>query len=207
MTAAGGVSNTGVIYKIATDGSGYAILHFFTLSPTDGNTPFGSVIANGSVLYGMTTGGGAAFAGTVFRMNTDGSDFTILHSFVGGPTDGNDPLGELLLSGNELYGMTYRGGSANDGTIFSIGIDGSNYDLLHSFTGGPNDGANPASDLIQIGSTFYGTTVFGGASNDGTVFSFTPVPEPSSLLLLSATGSLAILFRRRWIGRLVRQLR
>ena len=143
MTVAGGVSNTGVIYKVGTDGSGYSILHSFTLSPTDGNTPFGSVIASGSMLYGMTTGGGSSFAGTVFRMDMDGSDFTILHSFAGGPNDGNDPLGELLLSGDKLYGMTYRGGSANMGTIFDLGIDGSNYEVLHSFTGGPNDGANP----------------------------------------------------------------
>jgi uncharacterized repeat protein (TIGR03803 family) len=68
---------------------------------------------------------------------------------------------------------------------------------MHSFVGGPADGANPANDLILLGSTFYGTTAFGGASNNGTIFSFTPVPEPSSLLLTAAAGGLAAYVARR----------
>jgi uncharacterized repeat protein (TIGR03803 family) len=207
MTLLGGSANEGVVYKIATDGSGFTVLHSFQIDPGDGLNPEGSVIVSGSTIFGMTSSGGSSFDGTIFKMGIDGSNFTLLHSFGGSPNDGRDPLGELLLSGSTLFGTTYHGGSADDGTLFSIGIDGGNYDVMHSFLGGPNDGANPASDLTLIGSTFYGTTVFGGSSNDGTVFSFTPVPEPSSLLLLSATGSLALLFRRRWIGRVVRRLR
>jgi uncharacterized repeat protein (TIGR03803 family) len=189
-----------VIYKTGTDGSDFTILRSFTFSPADGNTPFGSVIVSGTTIYGMTSIGGSSENGVIFKMGIDGSGFTILHSFAAGPGDGRDPLGDLLLSGSTLFGATYRGGSADDGTLFSIGIDGSGYDVMHSFTGGPNDGANPASDLLLIGSTFYGTTVFGGSSNDGTIFAFTPVPEPSTLLLTGA-ACIGARFGRRKGGR------
>ncbi len=197
MTISGGSTDSGVVYKIGTDGTGFTVLHSFTFDPGDGNTPAGSVILSGATLYGMTTIGGAAGMGTIFKMGIDGTGFTLLHSFGGAPSDGNDPLGELLMSGSTLYGTTYRGGGAGDGTLFSINTDGTGYDTMYSFAGGPNDGANPGADLIQIGSTFYGTTAFGGANNDGTVFSFTPVPEPSSLLL-AAAGALAFFAGHRF---------
>jgi uncharacterized repeat protein (TIGR03803 family) len=197
MTALGGSSNVGVVYKIGTNGSGFAVLRSFAASVADGISPFGSVIVSGNTLYGMTHNGGSSLNGTIFRMNTDGTGFTLMHSFAGGPADGRDPLGELLLSGSTLYGTTYQGGTADVGTLFSIGVDGSGYNVMHSFVGGPADGANPANDLILLGSTFYGTTAFGGASNNGTVFTFTPIPEPGTLALVSAAAAGAALVIRR----------
>jgi uncharacterized repeat protein (TIGR03803 family) len=195
-TILGGTANGGVVYRMGTDGTGFTVLHSFALSPTDGNTPEGSVIVNGSTVYGMTSNGGSTFNGTIFTMATDGSGFTLLHSFGGAPGDGRSPLGELLLSGSELYGTTDLGGSANLGTLFQIGIDGSGYNVMHSFLGGPNDGANPFSDLTLIGSAFYGTTTAGGASNNGAIFAFTPIPEPSSLLLTAVGGAVTFIVRR-----------
>ena len=197
MTISGGSTGSGVIYKIGTDGTGFTVLHSFTFAPGDGNTPFGSVIVSGSTIYGLTSIGGTSGNGTIFKINVDGTGFTLLHSFGGQPSDGRGPLGELLLSNSNLYGTTYQGGTANLGTLFSIGIDGSNYDVMHSLAGGPTDGANPYSDLILIGSNFYGTSVFGGTSNNGTIFSFTPVPEPSSLLLVGSAASVAAWAIRR----------
>jgi uncharacterized repeat protein (TIGR03803 family) len=51
----------------------------------------------------------------------------------------------------------------------------SNTTILYSFAGGSSDGAGPEAGLI-LGSdgNFYGTTEFGGASGDGTVFQITP---------------------------------
>ena len=44
--------------------------------------------------------------GTVFAVNTDGKGFTNLHSFA--YNDGARPRAGLILSGNTLYGTTYR---------------------------------------------------------------------------------------------------
>ena len=54
------------------------LLHSFTNSP-DGNWPLVGLIVSGNTLYGTTTKG-AGGLGMVFRVNTDGTCFTNLHS-------------------------------------------------------------------------------------------------------------------------------
>ena len=46
--------------------------------------------------------------------------------------------------------------------------------MLHSFRGGSSDGERPARSLIDLNDTLYGTTAYGGANKDGTVFALTP---------------------------------
>ena len=142
-------------------------------------------------LYGMTFSGGSAGKGVVFRVGTDGTGYTVLHAFVGGSADGDEPEGGLLLVGSTLYGMTQLGGTDALGTIFGINTDGSDFSIVHSFAGGPGDGASPLSgDLIYSDSTLYGMTLRGGSNNLGVVFSLpVAVPEPSSFLLLGAVLS------------------
>ena len=41
--------------------------------------------------YGMTSDGGASNRGTVFKLNTDGTGFALVHSFAGGTADGHPP--------------------------------------------------------------------------------------------------------------------
>jgi uncharacterized repeat protein (TIGR03803 family) len=47
------------------------------------------------------------------------------------------------------------------------------YKVLYSFRGRHN-GRGPIASLINFGGTLYGTTVYGGARNHGTVFQLTP---------------------------------
>jgi uncharacterized repeat protein (TIGR03803 family) len=147
----------------------------------------------------MTSGGGGHGDGTIFKVNTDGSDYTILHTFRGGREDGACPNGSLTLCGSTLYGMTCSGGSddyfANYGTIFQINTDGSNFKVLHSFLGG-NQGYNLQGDVVVSDSTLYGMTLQGGEHGWGLVFSFT-IPEPSTISLLSI-GILAFFTFRFW---------
>ncbi len=173
MTAFGGPSNCGTIFKINKDGTGYALLHSFAGSASsDGAHPFGSLILSGSTLYGMTASGGTNDLGTMFRINTNGMGFVLLHSFAGGGADGQEPYGSLTKSGSTLYGMTYSGGigTANLGTIFKINTNGSGFVLLHSFAGGTADGGQPMGSLLLRGSILYGMTYLGGTTNFGTIF-------------------------------------
>ncbi len=194
-TVGGGSAGGGTVFKINTDGTGFTLLHSFGGGASDGALPDGSLIVSGSTLYGTTGVGGGANDGTVFEIGTDGTGFRLLHSFSGSPADGREPVADLVLSGSTLYGTTGRGGTADLGTIFDIGTDGTNFHVLHSFLGGATDGAGPGGDLILSGGNFYGTTEGGGSSNDGVVFAFS-VPEPSSMLLV-VCGGLAFFARRR----------
>lgn len=188
-------------------------IHIFTSSPGDGARPEGNLLLSGSTLYGTAGFGGTKQVGIVFSMNTDGSNFKILHNFAG-ETDGAVPNGDLVLSGSTLYGTTaYGGGLVSEtglcrstegcGTIFSVNTDGSDYKLLYPFP--PEIGGYPYSGLVLSGSTLYGTASFGGPFDWGTLFSigtdgsnfktlhsFGSVPydgwDPEGVLTISADG-------------------
>ena len=150
--------------------AGIKLLHEFAGGAGDGARPIDSLLISGSTLYGMTKSGGGSDLGTIFKVQADGTGFTLLHSFVGGATDGANPLGSLILSGSTLFGMTGKGGGRDLGTVFKIGTNGSGFIMMHSFAGGAADGANPNGSLVLSGSTLYGMTCNGGSTDFGTIF-------------------------------------
>src|SRR3974390_2014575 len=164
----GGGALAGTIFAINTDGSGFTNVHVFT-SADDGANPCGALILSGNGLYGTARSGGTLGNGTVFSLNTDGSNFKTIYSFSGS-TDGATPWGGLVLSGTTLYGtVKTAGGSSSRGTVFKVDTDGLGFTTMHTFTGG-NDGGYPIASLILSGSTLYGTAQQGGSAGNGTVF-------------------------------------
>lgn len=74
-------------------------------------------------LYGTTTGGGT-FAGTIYKINKDGTGFAILHSFLGSPTDGSAPYAPVLFgSDGELYGVASAGGGSGNGVVYRLTLN------------------------------------------------------------------------------------
>ncbi len=174
----GGAWGYGTIFQINANGSGYQVLYDFGGVTGDGANPFGALTLSGFTLYGMTSGGGVNGQGVIFKINTDGSGYRVLHCFAGAPTDGANPYGSLIISGSMLYGMTRRGGGAvawgggyaNTGAIFRINTDGSGYEVLYNFGSVGNDGAGPYGSLALVGSTLYGMTAGGGNYQKGVIF-------------------------------------
>ena len=79
--------------------------------------------------------------------SAQGQTFTVLYAFAGSTGDGDYPGSRLLRdSAGNLYGTTYYGGVSNLGTVFKLDTNGTET-VLHSFTGGPTDGANPWAGL------------------------------------------------------------
>ena len=157
-TREGGITGSGVIFKVNTDGSGFAVLKRF--NGDDGAGPTGDLVLAGSTLYGTAYyQGGSNNCGVVFKVNTDGSGFAVLKRFA--LSDGAWPYGGLVLGGSTLYGTASYGGSSYCGVVFKINTDGSGYAVLKNFTG--NDGCYPNARLVLAGSTLYGTTGWGGS--------------------------------------------
>jgi len=95
--------------------------------------------------------------------------FSEIYYFTG--PDGAVPFGNLLLNQGILYGTTSGGGAFNAGTVFQFVIATEAETVLHSFAGGPADGADPIAGLIaDSNGNLYGVTYGGGASFFGTVF-------------------------------------
>jgi uncharacterized repeat protein (TIGR03803 family) len=171
MTAQGGSAGYGVIFSMGVDGSSYAVLHSFLGNASDGRGTTGNLIVSGNTLYGMTSAAGAHGNGTIFSIGMDGSNYTVLYSFVGDATDGGNPNGSLVISGTTLYGMALGGGAHGNGTIFSISTTGAHFTLLYSFAGNATDGASPEGSLILSGNILYGMANYAGSGANGSVFS------------------------------------
>ncbi len=155
------------------------VLYNFT-GGSDGGKPQSSLIFDGAGnLYGMTDGGGAFGAGTVFELSPNGSggwNETVLYSFTGG-ADGANPIGPVMFdSVGNLYGTAQGGGANGYGVVFELSPVGAGWTetVLHSFAGGA-DGANPPNGLIMDpAGNLYGTTYNGGVAGHGTVFELSP---------------------------------
>lgn len=205
-TFSGGTNNHGTVFKLDTDGSNYAVLHSFSGQP-DGAQPYAGLLqGNDGALYGTTRAGGTNNAGSVFKLDPDGSGYTKLYSFADTP-DGSEPLGSLVRGlGNVIYGTTSGGGTSSLGTVFKLNQDGSAYDVLYSFGGNP-DGNTPEPDLGQgvftgnVG-VLYGTTEFGGAGGAaaaGTVFALLVNPPLSITPVSGQTpGNQTVVFWPAW---------
>jgi uncharacterized repeat protein (TIGR03803 family) len=77
----------------------------------------------------------------------------------------------------KVYGVTAGSGPGNAGVLFSVLTDGTNFQLLHGFTGG-SDGANPSTAVTMgSGAKLYGVTSAGGANSVGTIFAYDTVTQ------------------------------
>ena len=170
-TYEGGRSGFGLVFKLEKNGK-EIVLHSF-IGAADGEYPEAGLVQDAAgTLYGTTYQGGTSNFGTAFKLTKAGKKI-VLHNFAGG-SEGAYPYAGLVSDGvGNLYGTTYQGGPLNRGTVFKIDTAG-RLTVLHSFEGG-TDGANPYAGLIlDKAGNLYGTTEYGGASGQGTVFKIGP---------------------------------
>lgn len=177
----GGANLAGTLFKLNQDGSGFAIVYHFQQSGSQARNPAAGLIEDPSGrLYGTTQNGGSYGRGTVFRVNRDGSEFTVLLSFSGSGLHGRSPAAPLVLASDGfLYGTTpappFTSGTTSPyGTAFRLRPDGTDYAVVRSFGNGmPTDGRNPSSGLIEGGDGWmYGATQAGGTAGFGTLYRF-----------------------------------
>src|SRR5579862_5346359 len=166
-TSAGGLTGQGVVFRVNPDGSGFSFLKSFGNGTNDAMRPFGALIeGSDGALYGTTEAGGLSSLGTVYKLNKDGSGYSVLKSFSGG-SDGANPEAALLEgSDGLLYGTASGGGTNDNGVVFRMAKDGSGFITLVQFSG--TNGANPEGELIEASDgMLYGTTA---SSSTNTIF-------------------------------------
>jgi len=167
-----GTLGCGTVFKLDPTGT-LTVLHTFT-GGSDGAGPNAGLIQDPmGNLYGTTGRGGADNAGTVFKIDPSGTE-TVVHTFDG-RSGGGDPIAGLIQdAAGILYGTTFSGGNLTCrngcGTVFKLDPATGRFKVLHAFAGG-TDGTNPYAALTSDGSgNLVGTTNYGGANGDGTVF-------------------------------------
>jgi uncharacterized repeat protein (TIGR03803 family) len=197
----------GTVYKMTLSGELTTLYTFCSLAEcADGSVPNGLMQASDGNFYGTTFSGGNSNAGTIFKI-TPAGQFTSLYSFcsLANCADGNSPVySPIEGSDGNLYGAAweYQGG----GVLYRFTLAG-NYKALYSFCRGIfcSGGSGPLA-LVQDGNgNFFGTTQYGGGSDDvGTLFELTAKQQfinlhnfdktdgayPSAGLTLASDGNL-----------------
>ena len=175
----------GHIFRITPDGIYTRLSGLYELRA-------GLIRARDGRLYGTADGThNASFPtyGSVFRLDTS-LVFTSVHTFSG--RDTAYPVSELVETDDgSLYGTTTGGRvyTANPpplvpGAIFRIDPISGAYSIRHLFP----EGTRPIGKLIQgTDGLIYGTTVDGGDSDFGTVFSLDPAGTLTTLHHFSGT--------------------
>ncbi len=93
----------------------------YSFAGASGEYPVAGLIVDAAGnLYGTTQQGGAHGLGTIFKVDSTGTE-TVLHSFKGGKSDGAFPSAGLAVdSKGNVYGTTTLGGRSNHGTVFKV---------------------------------------------------------------------------------------
>lgn len=144
----GGSSGSGTAFRIQTNGTGFQVLRNFSFSGSDGALPIsGLTMASNGRLYGIASFGGTLGFGTIYTMNPDGTNFTILLSFDQA-SHGTISLTKLkqATDGN-LYGTTQNGGTNGTGTFFRYNISINTYTVIRNFD---TDEFGSQGELIEI---------------------------------------------------------
>ncbi len=185
----------GLVFELSPNGNGTwteKTLYEFGGYPSDGSQSVGAVIFDSAGnLYGTTSQGGdgnctltngtVIGCGIAFELSPANGTWneTVLHSFLGGTSDGQLPLAGLVIdhSGN-LFGTTVQGGYNNtqngpSGTVFELSPEASGgwkENLIAEFPDSDSEAA-PAGNLIfDARGNLYSTT----AAYGGSVFKLSP---------------------------------
>jgi uncharacterized repeat protein (TIGR03803 family) len=184
----GGVNNKcygycGSVFKMTAAGKLTTLHSFCSVYQNgvciDGQEPqFGLVQGSDGNLYGTTSAGGNDGVnggyGTIFKITPTGT-LTTIYNFPG-YTQSSSAL--IQGADGNFYGTTYTGGNGvygAYGTFFTV-TPGGALTTLYSFCNLQScaDGSYPQNIYLATDGNFYGITLSGGASNDGTIFQFTP---------------------------------
>lgn len=194
-TSNGGSGNGGTIVQLTSNGSSWnaTTLYSFSSSGNSSFNPEGFTFDTSGNIFGVNeVGGGGPCSffhyngcGAVFELQNGGGgtwNFTQIYAFQGGP-DGNAPFAPPVFDSNGNLYVTSTGLSQStpmgNGAIVELTPGSTTWtaNVLHTFNG--TDGADPAGMLKGNDGNLYGFATFGGASDNGSLYSV-PLTTPTN---------------------------
>lgn len=166
----GGFNNYGGIFSYNINNSSWA-KQLIGFSNTNGAMPESALNDINGIFYGTTLEGGLYGDGTIFSFNPQTNTINSLFSF--NTTDGKLPynIAGMTYNNGILYGTTSGGGSGGGGTLFAFNVANDTLTTLENFVYS-GTGLVMNSSPIYAGGILYGTTNYGGAYNDGMIYSY-----------------------------------
>lgn len=152
----------GALYSMNTDGTQVQVLYNFIHK--QGAYPTGELRLKDNVLYGLTTYYKDPYEtdpAAYFSINTDGTNYQQIHFLPQ-----NSGYNSFIIDGDVIYGSDY-----SRSIVYSMGLDGNNFQELYLFNDAKGNGVYPWNGFTKVGSLLYGATAFGCTGNGGTLFS------------------------------------
>lgn len=161
ITANGGKSGNGLVYKITPSGT-QSVVHEFKGGLKDGRIPNGPLTDVSGVLYGTTNRGGTNDSGVFFSLMTSGTE-KVLYNFG----SSESAFGPLFYDNGVFFGAETGFGS-DRGSVYRITAQGA-FKTVYAFQGAP-DCNTPYSGVIVVKNVLYGAAFGGGAHSAGCIF-------------------------------------
>lgn len=136
-----------------------------------GNYPQGSFEILNNKLYATCNEGQISFAYKSTMVEWDVPANTVTRKFIFGSGNGEFINTKLLYHNGKVYGTTPKGGSFENGVLFSIDVNTGAYTQLHQFEAVDFNGTG-ISPLSVFNNKLYGVTFRGGASATGSGYIF-----------------------------------
>ena len=173
----------------------FTVLHSFTGGSDGANPIAGLTLDAAGSLYGTASAGGLFIGecallngcGTIFKLKqtTSGWGFTQLYAFHN--LDGSTPIAPVTVAADDTLFGTAGGGEYPCGVFFRLqppqntcknALCQWSLSLLYNFSCGySGDGPGYGSATFDSTGHAYGTTLAGGAYDNGAIYEMTPQPE------------------------------
>ncbi len=147
LTDNGGANNYGVLFSIDPGIFAYSVLYNF--STNTGSNPGASLVqANNGKFYGTTSFGGANNSGVIFSYDPLTNVYSDIYDL--NYESGYNPEGDLIQDNDGLlYGTIYRGGSLNEGVIYSVNPSTNAFSVIYNFATDTPLCGYPLGDLTE----------------------------------------------------------
>jgi len=128
-TSNGGDAGNGTVYTLDTSGGGFRVMSSLHVGTTlQGLNPVGALVevkppgSSEPFLFGTTKFGGKNGRGIMFRIPLGGDSLSlrVLHAFDMYTTGRTSVTPQVLAPNGLLYGLTYQGGTYDDGVLYSL---------------------------------------------------------------------------------------
>jgi uncharacterized repeat protein (TIGR03803 family) len=169
FTPVGGALGHGIIYSWDTTANSFQKL--IDLDSVHAAAPGGDPLFFNGKLYGLGQAGGPANYGTIFSYDLSSGTLTDVYNFSA--FTGAPPFGSITVWNNIFFFETSAGAAFGNGGVMSFNPTTGVATDLFDFGVNSNTGTI-ASNLLLYNNMLYGTTVGGGGSRLGCIFSLDP---------------------------------
>jgi uncharacterized repeat protein (TIGR03803 family) len=168
-TTLNGGNGCGVVFELSPVGGSWAESVLYDFGGDECGPGFGPnsgvIMDPAGNLYGTTVGDSSE---TVFELSPSGDGWIeqVIYN-----TGVDSSAGLVMDASGNIFGTSAY-------TVFELTPNGNgawNSNVIHTFTGPPKDGTDgQGTPVLDHAGNLYGTTVFGGARNAGTVYKLSP---------------------------------